>query len=215
MPLADRFLATLARQIRQPRGLLGRLLGHMMSWEHRPVTRWALDLVGIETTDRVLDVGCGGGMAIEMASRRATTVVGLDYSPEMVAQSRRRNAAEIRAGRVDVLQGDVADMPFPDQDFDKVIAIETLYFWPDAPAGLREIHRVLRPGGRLALVLEASRESPNLEKVEKGAEAMDYELYSGAQIVDLLEEAGFARAWFETEAEKGRGWLCALADKGA
>ena len=186
-----------------------------MSWEHKPITQWALELLNIRPQDHVLDVGCGGGMALKLAASEAVDgrVVGVDYSPEMVAQAQRRNRKRVKAGRVEVQPGRVEDLPFDNEVFDKILAIETFYFWPNPESSLRELRRVLRPGGALGLVLEASRESPNLESVEEGARAMHYELYSGEQVTDLLRSAGYADAWFEVEADKGRGWLCVVGTK--
>jgi ubiquinone/menaquinone biosynthesis C-methylase UbiE len=148
-------------------------------------------------------------------------VAGVDYSEEMVQQARKRNAAAVRAGRVEIKHGDVAALPYDDESFDKVCAIETFYFWPDPVANLQEVRRVMRspepaegkPGGLVALAMEGSKEAPNWQKLAAQADRMGLSIYSGAEMVEVLTEAEFSRAWFEAAPDKGWGWLCALGVK--
>ena len=146
MKLSERLLRWMGQQARKPSGLLGQMAGHGMSWGHRSHTAWALSYLDVQPTDRVLDIGCGGGMAVKLITKVAVDgfVTGIDHSQEMVKQARRRNAAAIRAGRVDIVHGDVVTLPFDDASFDSVIGVETFYFWPDPIQSLREVHRVLR-----------------------------------------------------------------------
>lgn len=101
-------------------------------------------------------------------------------------------------------------LPYDDEAFDQVIAVETFYFWPDPVANLQEVRRVVKPGGLVALAMEGSKESPNLQKQVAMATRMEFPLYSGAEMVEMLTAAGFSRAWFESVPDKGSGWLCAL-----
>jgi ubiquinone/menaquinone biosynthesis C-methylase UbiE len=166
----------------------------------------------VQPADHVLDIGCGGGMAIQLLALTAAEgfVAGVDYSEEMVQQARQRNAPAVRAGRVQILHGNVAALPYDDESFDKVIAVETFYFWPDPVAVLPEVRRVMRPGGLVALVMECSKESPDREKQMALAARMEFPLYSGAQVEEMLTAAGFSEVWFEAVPEKSWGWLCAF-----
>jgi len=222
MKLSERLLRWMGQQARKPSGLLGRIAGHGMSWGHRSHTIWALSYLDIRPTDRVLDVGCGGGMAIKLIAQSAVHgfVAGVDHSPEMVEQARRRNAAAIRAGRVEIVHGDVAALPYDDASFDTVVSVQTFYFWPDPIQGLCEVRRVLRGrrgvigmGGLVALTMEVSKESPHWPKLVAQAHRMGCPIYSGTEMVELLTAAGFSRSWFESAPDKGVGWLCALARK--
>jgi len=99
-----------------------------------------------------LEVGLGPGVAIELLlAGSARHVAGIDPSSAMLGQATQRNAEAIGEGRVDLRQGSVDRLPFADHSFDKAMAINSMQVWPDASAGLREIRRVLRSGGRLAL----------------------------------------------------------------
>ncbi len=141
----------LMRAFGRPKGLLGRLGGVLMARGNRDCAAWVTDLLAIERRDAVLEVGFGPGVGISLAAASAGRVAGIDPSPEMLAQSQARNADAIRSGRVDLRLGSVEALPFADNSFDKAFAVNSLQVWPDPLAGLREIRRVLRRGGRIAL----------------------------------------------------------------
>ncbi len=215
MGLADRIYEIIGAQARKPSGWFGKITGHSMAWEHKPLIKWAIALMDIQPTDHVLDVGCGSGVAIKLIAQIAVEgfVAGVDYSEEMVQQALRRNAAAVRAGRVEIKHGDVAALPYDDESFDKIIATETFNFWPDPVVNLQEVRRVLRPGGLVALAMEGSKEAPNWQKLAAQTARMGLSIYSGAEMEEMLTAAGFSRTWFESAPEKGWGWLCALGVK--
>src|SRR5690242_10690637 len=127
-----------------------------MNARHGRVTDWGLGHVQIGKAFTILDVGCGGGRTIQKlaAAASAGKVSGIDYSAASVAQARRTNREEIAQGRVDVQQGSVSRLPFPDATFDLVTAVETHYYWPYLADDLREVRRVLKPGGTLVVIAE-------------------------------------------------------------
>src|SRR5215216_3194760 len=146
----------LVRQAHKPTGPAGRATGWMMGRRSSNVrrNRWAVDLLAVEPTDRVLELGCGPGVAIAALASRASRglVVGVDHSQVMIGQARRRNAAGIRAGRVRLIQTPVERLSISDGPFNAALAVNTVGMWPDPTARLRELARLLRPGGRIALV---------------------------------------------------------------
>jgi cytochrome P450/ubiquinone/menaquinone biosynthesis C-methylase UbiE len=217
-------LELIENNFRRPSGFMGGLVGHLMAIQHRTLTEWAIEQMRIQLDDHVLDVGCGGGMAIKLLAAKANhgLVAGVDYSPEMVAQANGRNATAVARGRVQVKLGNAMELPFSDESFDVVSAIETLYFWPDHMQGLTEAHRVLRPGGRVAITLEMSREAaanPTLLQKYFGlrfterSERAGLHILSGAELIAMLTEAGFQEARFVAEPSKSLGWVCASATK--
>jgi ubiquinone/menaquinone biosynthesis C-methylase UbiE len=145
--------ALLRRMFGHPTGVLGRLGGIIMARANRPAAARIVDLLAVQPGDRVLEIGFGPGVALGILADRASpgTVAGVDASREMVAQASARNAAAMRTGRVALRQGSVDNLPFASNSFDKVMAINAVQVWPDPAAGLREVRRVLRPGGRAAL----------------------------------------------------------------
>lgn len=143
----------LFRTFGRPRGVLGRLGGLVMARGNRDMARRCIDLLQVQPGDAVLELGFGPGVAIELLARAGTAgrIVGLDPSQEMHRQAAARNAEAIRAGRVRLDAGSATELPYASASFDRALASNTLQLWPDPSAGLREAHRVLKPGGRMVL----------------------------------------------------------------
>ncbi len=203
-------LHALAKQFRQPSGFLGKLLGFFFRINREGI-EWTIGLLDIRPTDRVLEIGFGPGHAIRRADALASQgrVAGVDFSDTMVRQARKRNAAAIAEGRVDLRQGDASALPYPDNSFDKVFATNVIYFWQDPAANLEELKRVMKPGGRLALYVIAKEDLAGLKVTQTGV----YTLYSGPDLEHLLTQMGFRNARFETKSERLRTGVCALAEK--
>jgi ubiquinone/menaquinone biosynthesis C-methylase UbiE len=110
---------------------------------------------------RLLDVGCGPGQFTVHAAEALPDahVWGIDLAPTMIELARRHASASPAAARLHFDVADVAHLPFPDAHFDTVLSSGSIKHWPDPIAGLREIHRVLAPGGR-AFVIEMNRLAP-------------------------------------------------------
>jgi SAM-dependent methyltransferase len=151
----QRVIRRVVGQFGRPHGLGGRLAGWVMA--HRPSNlrrnRWAVSLLDVQPTDWVLEVGFGPGVAVAELSRLASTgyVLGVDHSQVMVRQARRRNARAVRAGRVDLRLGSVAALPDFERPMDKILAVNSMGFWPDPVARLSELRKRLRPGGTIAI----------------------------------------------------------------
>ena len=144
----------IARQSRHPTGILGWVIGHIMSFETAATNDQALALLELKQGDRVLDVGCGHGRTVERAAVMVGDdglVVGIDASEEMLRMATRRCKRLIEAGRLRLALADSASMPYPDESFDKIVTVHTLYFWDDPQRHLGELYRVLRPGGCLVV----------------------------------------------------------------
>lgn len=142
-----------ARMFAHPRGGLGRLGGHIMARVNAECGVRACELLDIAADDAILEIGFGPGVTIEhlAALVRAGHVAGIDASLEMVRQARSRNAAAIRAGRVDLQYASVECLPWGDSRFDGALAINSAQAWDAPVAGLVEIRRVLRSGAALVL----------------------------------------------------------------
>ena len=114
-----------------------------------------LDLLEINPYDSVLEVGSGPGVGLELAAGRAYKgrVVGIDPSETMLEMAHRRNHALIEAERVELRPGTAEKLPFDDATFDKAMTMNSLHLWPDPVAGLKEVRRTLRPGGRIAVAI--------------------------------------------------------------
>lgn len=198
------------RAAMRPEGDYGReVLARMNSAEgaHAALSTWGLSHLDVKKDARMLDVGCGGGANLLRLLTLAPEghVTGLDYSETSVATSRETAAAEIAAGRCEVVQGDVAAMPFADGSFDLMTGFETIYFWPDVPRALAEIRRVLAPGGTLFIC----DEDDGMTDEDWTSAIAELRVYTEAELTDLLTAAGFTsiKTWHDVETH----WLCASA----
>ena len=179
------------RTFGRPRGILGRLGGIVMARTNANCGRWVSDLLAVQQSDSVLEVGFGPGVVIRHLTELTPSghISGIGPSQEMVDQARDRNSAAIRTGRLDLQRGSVESLPFGDNSFDQALAINSMQVWPDALAGLRELRRVLKPGGKIAL---------------------GFTRFSGQSskgLADTLTDAGFTNA----QALEENANFCALA----
>ena len=206
-------VAWLFRQVRKPSGWLGKRVVRAMNLGHASMTEWGLQQVEVPPNAAILDVGCGGGETVRRLAALAPEgkVIGLDYSTASVAVSRDTNAQEIEAGRVKIAQGSVAALPFPDRTFDIVTAVETHYYWPDLPANVGEILRVLKPGGTFALIAETYRGGPFRLFYGMVMPLLRASYLSDAEHRDLLTQAGFTEV--STMHTSGRNWICATGHR--
>jgi SAM-dependent methyltransferase len=203
------------RQCRKPALLPGRLFLWLMNRSHRGVTSWGLEHVSLERDSTILDVGCGGGMTVRTLAGLATNgkVYGIDYSKESVAASRRLNADLISAARVDIRQAAVSHLPYSDATFDLVTAVETHYYWPNPVEDMREILRVLKPGGRLLVIAETYK-GRSADWVYRPAMMLLRAAYlTVAEHEDLLMKAGYAPV--EIVEDRKHGWICCLGTRPA
>ena len=147
----------------RPQGVLGKVGGLIIARTNEACGAWATDLLEVGPDDTVLEVGFGPGVIVERLAKLASRghVSGFDPSREMVQQARARNSIAIQNGRVDLRRGSVDSLPFDDNSFEKVLAINSMQVWPDAMAGLREIRCVLKPAGRIALGFTIYSGQPN------------------------------------------------------
>jgi SAM-dependent methyltransferase len=203
------------RQCRKPFWWPGQLFARLMNSSHRHLTEWGLAHVTFEPRDKILDVGCGGGMTIQRLLKLATEgeVFGVDYSEASVSVARKTNATSIAAGRAHVQRASVSSLPFPPDTFDVVTAVETHYYWPNLRADLEEIRRVLKSGGRVVIIAEAYR-----GKRFGAAEVLAMRVLGGGLLTlqqhrDVLIAAGYSNA--DVFEERKKGWMCIVATKAA
>ena len=173
----------------RPEGFLGRVMLRFMNFGHAPLTNWGLSLVEIHDGWTMLDIGCGGGATLKRLLMRSkgAQVYGIDISEESVAKARKVNA-EVLDRQVFVTQGSAEKLPYDDNKFDLVTAVETVYFWPDLPNCLKEVRRVVKPGGRFAIMVEVLENDSVWTDVVDGMTA-----YSPEQLKEMLDEAGFVK----------------------
>ncbi len=132
--------------------------GEGMERGHRPVGEQAVDLMAIPPDARLLDVGCGSGWAARLMAEKASggRVVGIDIADEMI--TRAREASSLFAN-VEFQVASAEKLPFSDAEFSHAFSMESLYYYADMLTALREIKRVLKPGGLFVTVIDLYREN--------------------------------------------------------
>ena len=170
-----------------PKGLLGRMMLVSMEREHLPMAKWAFPQLNVPETGEILDIGCGGGYNMKRlleASPKAN-VTGIDISEESVRKAEKINRKDL-GRRCRVKQGNVEKLPFEDGRFNLVTAFETVFFWPDLKENIKEVYRVVKTGGRFAVINNYG--DPNIDW-EKKVPCM--KRFTAEQIRAFMESAGF------------------------
>jgi len=202
-------------QPQKPTGWLGRVVLRSMNSRHSKVTDWGLSQISIQEHDTILDVGCGGGRTISKLAALATRgkVYGVDFSQESVAVSGKTNKQWIEKGRVEIHEGSVSQLPFPADMFDLVTAVETHFWWPDLPADMREVFRVVKPGGTFVVIAEVYKgaNTATAKLVEKYLPQMGLKFLTASEHHDLFTQACYTDVRVITESSKG--WICVIGKK--
>ena len=200
MGLLRKFFANFEK----PQGTMGRVVVAMMNKGHAGIASWGLSHLKLRGDEAVLDCGCGGGANVAVFLRMVDEghVTGLDYSPVSVEKARAVNRAAIDAGRCEIVQGNVQELPFGDGQFDVVTAFETVYFWPEIACCFAEVHRVLKSGGVFMITNETTGKTGAHEKWQKLVDGMS--VYTGEELEALLIGAGFARVEVDEDLKADR-----------
>jgi len=184
-----RLLKSLFTNCANPKGRMGRAMLRFMNLCHAPLTNWGLDLLNIQDGWTMLDIGCGGGATLKRLMKRSkdSQVYGIDISQESVEKARKVNAKWLDKCLF-VSQGSAEKLPYEDEKFDLVTAVETVYFWPNLPNCLQEVIRVIKPGGKFAILVEVIDSNSKWTDLCEGMTA-----YSPDLLKKMLDEAGFSK----------------------
>ncbi len=207
--LAQLPAAELAAQLTRPTGEIGIAVGDYMNRINSRLINAAYELLTPPPDGRVLEIGFGNGKLIGdvLAMAAGLTYAGVDVSETMVREASENNRALVQQGRIKLRLAEVDRLPFPNAAFDRALAVNTIYFWPDQLGGLAEIRRVLRDDGFLVLASmtpETSAQSPTA-RPEYGFRVLD------RNSLELLHrQAGFKRVacgLYEEEAKRLDGTI--------
>jgi ubiquinone/menaquinone biosynthesis C-methylase UbiE len=200
-------------QVRKPDRFVGQLFARLMNRSHSKLTDWGLSHVRIAEAFHILDVGCGGGRTIEKLAAMAPhgKIYGIDYASGSIATSRARNEELIREGRVEVQRAAVSQLPFATDAFDLVTAIETQYYWPDLVNDMREILRVLKPSGTLAVIAETYKGGSHDAVLGPVMKLFGSSSLGVKEHRELFTQAGYTAV--DVFEERNRGWICITGKK--
>jgi ubiquinone/menaquinone biosynthesis C-methylase UbiE len=174
----------------KPTGFFGKLSARGMALGHRGFYKNTAKILNLTPDDAYLEIGFGSGLFIKKYASHVKRIAGLDYSEDMVKLASNINEDIVKSGKAEFKQGNVSTLPWNVNEFSAVAGIETFFFWPEPQSSLKEIFRVLIPGGRL--VLEMAYNKDDGRDHTKQVEKHNLKLYSGEEMKTLLEESGFS-----------------------
>ena len=199
------------RQTRKPEGLLGKMMLSGMNSGHAKLADWGFAHLPEIAVERAVDLGCGGGRnageLLKIYPKAQVTAV--DYSALSVEKAKAYNKAMIRAGRCEVLQGDVSQLPLPAEAFHLATAFETVYFWPGLEQCFAQVAKVLKSGGFFMICNESDGADPTSVRFEKIIDGMKN--YTSEEIESALRSAGFSEVTCDHHPSKP--WITVLAKK--
>jgi len=186
-----------ARQLAHPTGLLGRVMALLMNRRNAQMNALAVRQLTLSGTDRVLEIGFGGGPILQTLLANAAFVAGVDRSPDMVARAKAHHARAVDEGRAEFRAGEVEAIPFEAESFDKICTLNTVYFWRSLDEGAGEIARVLVPGGRAVIGF-----LPKMHMDRLGVPLDIFTPRTPDEVIAALTRAGFR----EVRAEQPSSW---------
>jgi ubiquinone/menaquinone biosynthesis C-methylase UbiE len=181
-------LIKIASQLRKPDGEDGIKTGESMNQGNKFMNLQTIDMVNPSPNDRILEIGMGNGLFVREILERHPTIhyTGFDYSPLMVEEAKRINAEWIEKERAEFMLGDVSSLPFRDKTFTKIFTVNTIYFWKDNAAVMKEFRRILKPGGILIIAIRPKRQMKNYPFTKYG-----FTMYSNSELKEMLIANGF------------------------
>ena len=201
--MQERLRNFITKQFGNPSGLFGRFIGNGMAKRNVFDAQWTISLLDIQPHHRILEIGFGPGVSTQMASEKASKgfVAGIDHSKTMVQAASQRNANAIQSGRMELKHSEVASLPYPDKSFDIAFSLHSIYFWQIPVDCLREIKRVLKPGGLLAITIQPK----DMWKPTVDTSIMT--LYFGKDLASLFSDAGYRNIRIEVPPQEDKIFL--------
>jgi ubiquinone/menaquinone biosynthesis C-methylase UbiE len=177
-------------QIGLPRGFAGRIVFIFMNRGHKSIYENMARVVALRPEDDVLDVACGNGYFLKKHASHVRSIAGLDLSDLSVKLAARKNGNRVAAGTAQFVQGDASELPWEDNKFSVGMVMGGFPMLPKPLEALKELYRVLRPGGRAAACVEWNAEDgkDHAKEIEK----YGMKLWAEPDVRALFDEAGFS-----------------------
>lgn len=180
-----------ASQCGNPHGIMGAILTKSMNKANRVLYDGIVEQIELSDSSRVLDIGFGNGFLESLIMQKTRcNITGIDISEDMVQRANHIYHKYIESGNMSFKLGDCCNLEFPDETFDAVTTINTIYFWNDTFKGLKEINRVLKPGG---VFYNAVLEKDTLDKFFYTKNG--FKKFATEEYIELGKEASFCNVW--------------------
>jgi methyltransferase domain protein len=190
----------LIKQSQKPSGLIGKVITKIWSFYFKKLSLWAIKQTTISDNYRILEIGYGGGSTIKnlLALNKNLEIHGIDISKESYRTAQRVHSDSIRKGSVQLKIGNVENMPYQNNYFDRIFAIQTHIFWKDIKKSFQEVYRVLSSNSTLIIASEK-------EKIHY--HMTDYR--TSHEFSQLLTSIGFSKI----EEKQNRNWILYIVYK--
>ena len=176
-------------QFAKPTGFFGKILAKGMARGHMEFYKNALKSINPKKDDKYLEIGFGSGIFINRYMSHVSKIAGIDHSEDMVKLASDINREVVESGKAEFKQGYASSLPWGDNEFTVVASIEVFFFLDETEKTLKEIFRVLKPGGRL--VIEMAFNKDDGADHSRHIKKMNLKLYSGEEMKNLLKKTGF------------------------
>lgn len=181
----------IAQQLRRPSGRFAQKIGQKMNQVNKPLYDLTNEVMELRKNDHLLEIGFGNGKffsdLFSKEKEKELKVSAVDFSKEMVAEAKERNRDLVSSGRLNIKLGSSKSLPFPDASFDKVFCNMVIYFWDHPEVHLKEVHRVLKPGGKFYTGMRTPESMQFFPFVEHG-----FNLYEVDEWENILLRNGFS-----------------------
>lgn len=190
----------LIKQSRKPSGLVGRLITNIWSSYFKELSLWAIKQTTIPNNSRILEIGYGGGSTIKnlLELDKNLDIHGIDISKESYQTARRIHSDAIENGSVKLRIGNVANLPYQNNDFDLVFDIQTHIFWEDLKQSFQEIYRVM--SNPSTLIIASEKEKIKYHMTDYG---------TSHELMQLLTSIGFSKI----EEKQNYKWVVYVVTK--
>jgi len=184
-----------------PRGLVGRFVGWVMPLGHSAIYKRVAPVLNLQPEDDVLDVGCGAGYFLKRYASHVNSIAALDYSEVMVEMATNKHRDRIAAGTAAIVHGEASQLPWEDNRFSAVTSMGSFIVFPKPLESLKEMCRVLRPGGRAVVSIEYNAEDGK----DHSKEVKNYGMsaLTEGEVRQMMEDAGFSEV--SIKYDKGLG----------
>jgi len=172
-----------------PRGFAGRLTLMVMNIGHRSIYSNVAKVLRLQPEDDVLEVGCGNGHFLKKYASRVRSVAGLDLSELSIKMAKKKHRDRMKAGTAEFVHGEASQLPWEDNKFSVVTTMGSFIAFPKPLESLNEMHRVLRPGGRVVVSIEWNAE----DGLDHTKEVTEYGmwLWTEDDVRAMMQDAGF------------------------
>lgn len=185
--------------LRKPSGQYALEIAKIMADHNSFMNEYTHQTIQLEQNDCVLEMGIGNGAFLQSLQKQIGKgkLIGIDYSETMIEEAKKLNAELIEKKNVEVLHAFIDNMPFTNDFFDKIITVNTVYFWDNPVNYLEEIKRVLKVGGKLAIGFRPKHIIEKLPFTQQG-----FTFYTIEELSTLLTKNGFDILIEETKQDE-------------